>query len=269
MTIKTFMFFDLETTGLPAKDHVPKVIELTFLCVLRSDIEQADIYNLPPVSKLTYLFNPQTELSHEAAQLTGLSNEYLINQPVFEDKIKCIKAFLDAPKPVCLIAHNGNRFDFKIIKNEFANAKAVLPDGLYCVDSLKAFKKILKDNDFIQMEASNVCKRNFDSSDSTLGEDAWPDLNVTPENWREIDNMIESFTSLTTTPKCESDKNKQSTISLKLTNIYKTLLRKEPIVSHRAEADCMMLLECVISTKQYFLPWADRNYQLLSRIKPF
>ncbi|XP_026494466.2 three-prime repair exonuclease 1-like [Vanessa tameamea] len=268
MSIKTFIFLDLETTGLPTKDHVPKVTELTFLCVYRRDIEQADIYNLPPVSKLTYLFNPQTSLSPEAANITGLTNEFLINQPIFSDKIKCIIAFLDAPKPVCLVAHNGNRFDFKIIKNEFENAKAVLPRGLYCVDSIKAFKEILKDNVLIELETSNTFNQTFQSSDPILDEDAWPD-DVTPEVWEEIDSIIESFSKLKTMPNIKSDGNKLLIGNYKLTNIYKTILKKDPKESHRAEADCMMLLECVIKTKQYFLPWADKNYKLLSTIKPF
>ncbi|XP_046973759.1 three prime repair exonuclease 2-like [Vanessa cardui] len=269
MSIKTFMFFDLETTGLPARDHVPKVTELTFLCVCRKDIEKADIDNLPPVSKLTFLFNPQKEVSSEAASITGLNNEILINQPIFSEKIKCIVAFLDFPKPVCLVAHNGNRFDFKIIKNEFATAKAVLPRGLYCVDSLKAFKEILKDNVLNELEISNSFNQTFLNSDSSLDEDAWPDLNVTQEEWTEIDNIIDSFAKLKTTPNIRRDGNKMAIESYKLTDIYKTLMKKDPKESHRAEADCMMLLECVIKTKKYFLPWADKNYKLLSAIKPF
>ncbi|CAH2097952.1 unnamed protein product [Euphydryas editha] len=265
MTIKTFVFFDLETTGIPSKENPAKITELTFVCVSRRDIEKADLKKLPPVSKLSFLFNPQREIKPEVVKLTGLSNSFLSNQALFGDKIECINSFLDLPKPVCLVAHNGNRFDYKIIKSEYKNVNAELPKDLLCVDSLKAFKVILQDLSYSENSNNRAIS---DSNNIELDDSSWPDLDVTPDDWKEIDNLIESFSKLTSTPNIKSKQTKPK-MSYSLSNIYKMLLKKDPIVSHRAEADCMMLLECVIATKAHFLEWADNNSELLSSIKPY
>ncbi|XP_045455960.1 three-prime repair exonuclease 1-like [Melitaea cinxia] len=261
MNIETFVFFDLETTGLPSKENPAKITELSFLCVSRRDIERSDLKKLPPVSKLSLLFNPQKEIVPQVVRLTGLSKSILSNQPIFGDKIKCINSFLELPKPVCLVAHNGDRFDYKIIKSEYKNENTHLPVDLLCVDSLKAFKDIFENVNFHSESLNN--RAASDRSNTEVDDSLWPDLDVTPEDWKEIDDLIESFSTLT--PKAKIKKTKQK-MSYTLANIYKTLLKKEPIGSHRAEADCVMLLECIIATKAHFLKWADNNCKLLSSI---
>lgn len=260
MNIETFVFFDLETTGLPSKANPAKITELSFLCVSRRDIERSDLKKLPPVSKLSLLFNPQKEIVPQVVRLTGLSKSFLSNQPIFGDKIKCINSFLDLPKPVCLVAHNGDRFDYKIIKSEYKNENTHLPHDLLCVDSLKAFKDILEDVNSHSESSNN--RAVSDGINTEVDDSLWADLDVTPEDWREIDDLIESFSMLT--PK--KIKKTKPKMSYTLANIYKTLLKKEPIGCHRAEADCVMLLECVIGTKAHFLKWADNNCKLLSSI---
>lgn len=44
--------------------------------------------------------------------------------------------------PTCLVAHNGNRFDFIILKKELEALKAQLPDNTYCIDSLPLFQAL-------------------------------------------------------------------------------------------------------------------------------
>ena len=44
--------------------------------------------------------------------------------------------------PVCLVAHNGYRFDFPLLKSELQRLGKSLPHGLLCADSLDAFKAI-------------------------------------------------------------------------------------------------------------------------------
>ena len=44
--------------------------------------------------------------------------------------------------PVCLVAHNGNRFDFGLLQVELQTIRHTLPSGLMCVDSLQMFRHL-------------------------------------------------------------------------------------------------------------------------------
>lgn len=45
-------------------------------------------------------------------------------------------------KPICLVAHNGNRFDYPILRTEIHKTGESLPDDILCIDSLEAFKDL-------------------------------------------------------------------------------------------------------------------------------
>lgn len=46
--------------------------------------------------------------------------------------------------PICLISHNGNRFDYPILNYELKCLEKQFPDEILCVDSLPAFRTIFK-----------------------------------------------------------------------------------------------------------------------------
>ncbi|XP_053620709.1 three-prime repair exonuclease 1-like [Plodia interpunctella] len=265
MTIHTLVFFDLETTGLPKseRNHV-KITELCCIAVSRSDIIETKCGDVPANQKLSLLFDPGKEISAVATELTGLSRRYLKNCPLFADKIETILAFLnDLEEPICLVAHNGNSFDFKVLMTEFLNAGRRLPCNLLCVDSLVGFRKILKDN--------QINYRSFHSSfdDDIITDDDdedFPALNISNEDWSEIDKLSMSLSDMAV----KKDHSNCSTNSpLKLSTIYKRLLNKDITNAHRAEADCLMLLECVVTLKDQFLHWADASCKLMDIVKPF
>ncbi|XP_013138234.1 PREDICTED: three-prime repair exonuclease 1-like [Papilio polytes] len=285
MDISTFVFFDIETTGLPQEErNQTKIIELTFLAVSAKDIELTPVGEIPLVNKLSLFFNPERYISIGAANMTGLSETLLAKQPLFKERVQTLNSFLEELlKPVCLVAHNGNRFDFKILTAEYKDANAKFPQDLLCVDSITGFRELDKKNKTINnyreknkpLSVSSP-KRTYESI-ITDDEDEWPELNISYEEWREIDEMSLSMASMS----CEEDEitsggkgksNKGHTakekISYTLSNLYRRLLQKEPINTHRAEVDCILLLECVIATKSNFLPWANKNAKLLSSVKP-
>ena len=43
-------------------------------------------------------------------------------------------------KPVCIVAHNGDRFDFPLLNKELAYAGQTFMDDILCCDSLKFFR---------------------------------------------------------------------------------------------------------------------------------
>lgn len=293
--IESFVFFDIETTGLPWQErNQTKIIELSFVVAQRKDIENTLFDKVPPVSKLTFVLNPQRQIHPEVTKLTGLSNDLLQHAPVFGQKLKSIITFLeDLPKPVCLVAHNGNTFDFKIFLAECNDVRVLLPSDLLCVDSLVGFRRLLKGTN-INYEILQTNKTPIIDDLLTDDED-WPEINLSNEDWEEIDEISQSLSDIS----CEDFAEVQSTRNItqkslqkkkskaikkvfdkkrnvdqpkecyKLTALYKRLLNKEEVNAHRAEVDCLMLLQCVVALKKDFLPWADSACKNLTEIKPF
>lgn len=50
--------------------------------------------------------------------------------------------FSQHQSPICLVAHNGNGFDYPVLRSEIIKTHAVLHDML-CIDSLIAFQHLL------------------------------------------------------------------------------------------------------------------------------
>ncbi|CAB3232593.1 unnamed protein product [Arctia plantaginis] len=264
MKIASYVFFDIETTGLPYQErNQTKITELSFVAASRNDLKKASIGKKIYVSKLILLFNPQRRIHPDSSAITGLTNEMLKNAPIFGDKAGTIISFLsELPKPVCLIAHNGNTFDYKILLAEFRDINMSLPTDLLCADSLIGFRRLHKE------------KYPKVSSNSTF--DDWPDFSL--ENWikndfsfpSDVDPFVSPQRSVnTSSPKkrCVKKETVKVKLSFKLTDLYKRLLHKKVAIAHRAEDDCMMLLECVVAAKE-FLIWTDKHCKSIHDIKP-
>lgn len=120
LVCSSLVFFDLETTGIPAQHH-PRITELSFCSVERSQFITCPIGQLPRVTnRLNLCIYPSRRVELEATQKTLLDNWNLEHQGRFdEDVFNLLDSFLRRlKKPVCLIAHNGNNFDFPILKAE-------------------------------------------------------------------------------------------------------------------------------------------------------
>ena len=76
--------------------------------------------------------------------IVGLSNDNLYRHKDFDPELAMLLSRfitrLDAP--VCLVAHNGMRFDFGLLQVELQSVGQSLPDGVMCVDSLLLFQHI-------------------------------------------------------------------------------------------------------------------------------
>ncbi|KAI5641214.1 exonuclease domain-containing protein [Phthorimaea operculella] len=289
--IASLVFFDIETTGLPFQEkNQTKIIEFSFVATLRKHLEQTSYGLLPPVRRLTFVLNPQRPICAEVTKLTGLSMEDLKKAPTFEEKVKTIIAFLeDLPSPVCLVAHNGNSFDYKILLAEFNDASANLPENLFCVDSLMAFRRILSNSNKNHLNLVEPVPSLEDIMTDDEDEAEWPDLNISTEEWDAIDEI--SKLSISSDSDAEIIKEKKPKVTkkrseaikkvfhkdpnaskdkecYKLTAIYKRLMNKEEDNAHRAEVDCLMLLKCVVALKNEFLTWTDENCKPLTDIKP-
>lgn len=304
--IESFLFFDIETTGLPWQEkNQTKITELSLVAVLKKDLLLTQKGESPPLSKLTLVFNPMRPIDPVVVQMNGLSNDLLKHAPLFSQKLDTISSFLqELPKPICLVAHNGNKFDYKILLAECQDANFHLPNDLLCVDSLVGFKKIHAD------KVANACGDTLEKIVKvkpmsqpnvedliTDDEDEWPNLNVSTEEWEDIDKLCDSLSDISCEdidvkrtsnridhPKKKANRSKviqsvfkknikkapqnENKESFTLLALYRRLLNKEPRSHHRAEDDCLMLLECIVATKEDFVPWAEASCVKLTEIKP-
>ncbi|EZA49510.1 hypothetical protein DMN91_004423 [Ooceraea biroi] len=147
MAIETFIFFDLETTGLIEGKIMPRIMELALVAVTRKSIYSSN-RNSPPrvLHKLVIPVNPQKIVSSKVEYLTKLSNEDLqLLQPFNCDIYELIMRFLQRLiPPVCFAAHNGNGFDYPIFLWELACINKVLNNEILCIDTWKMFQDFFK-----------------------------------------------------------------------------------------------------------------------------
>ncbi|XP_030853094.1 uncharacterized protein LOC115929080 [Strongylocentrotus purpuratus] len=97
------------------------------------------------IDKLTLCVDPRKYTSPQSARITKLDKRNLDKNkklPFDEDVICMLNLFLSRQQaPVCMVAHNGLRFDFAILRSELSQlTTGDLPADLYCVDSLSGFR---------------------------------------------------------------------------------------------------------------------------------
>ncbi|KAL4844338.1 hypothetical protein H8958_010500 [Nasalis larvatus] len=117
---ETFVFLDLEATGLPSME--PEIAELSLFAVHRSSLENLERDEsgapvLPRVlDKLTLCMCPERPFTAKASEITGLSSEGLARcrKAGFDGAVvRMLQAFLSRQAgPICLVAHNGFDYDF-------------------------------------------------------------------------------------------------------------------------------------------------------------
>ena len=164
-TIKTLVYFDLEATGLKSSGR-PRISELSFVAVNAHEINivnkklsekvknitcHEDILQLETLlprvlNKLTICVYPMSTIMPEVSSITGLDNYNLTGQDKFQKSTgDLLNAFLSRlPFPVCLVAHNGNAYDFPLLKAELVKAGAEFGPNIFCVDSYVSIKEIFK-----------------------------------------------------------------------------------------------------------------------------
>ena len=163
-TIKTLVYFDLEATGLKSSGR-PRISELCFVAV---DAQEINIVNkklsekvrnitcpghilllktfLPFLNKLKICVYPISTIMPEVSSITGLDNYNLTGQDEFQRSTEdLLNAFISRlPSPVCLVAHNGNAYDFPLLRAELVKAGAEFGPNIFCVDSYVGIKEFFK-----------------------------------------------------------------------------------------------------------------------------
>lgn len=105
-----FFFADVETTGLSEKKE-----RMTEIAIIKTDSDFND------AEEFEMLINPEREISEKITELTGITEEMIENEPIYEDAMPTIKSFITenlGDKTPILIAHNAP-FDLKFINKGF------------------------------------------------------------------------------------------------------------------------------------------------------
>ena len=91
----------------------------------------------------------------------GLFNDHLESQKPFTPEMaKMVTSFLERlPPPVCLIAHNGNNFDYPLLHTEMKRVNESLPGSLLCADSLECFREMMSEQIAAEMERDATSMR--------------------------------------------------------------------------------------------------------------
>ena len=138
----TFIFLDLETTGLRKP---VEITELSMIAVERAHIINGSKTRMVPrlLDKLTTCVRPTKEIESQASMVTCISNEDLEKKKEFDIELgRTVRSFITRQQqPACLVAHNGDNFDFKILVSHLDAVEITLPKTIYATDSLKAFRK--------------------------------------------------------------------------------------------------------------------------------
>lgn len=101
---RPFIMLDLETTGLDVAND--RIIEIA-LIKLNPDGTQTEYYKR---------VNPTIPISKESAEITGISDEMVKNEPTFEVLADEIAAFIGNAD---LGGYNSNKFDIPVLAEEF------------------------------------------------------------------------------------------------------------------------------------------------------
>ncbi|KAF4519691.1 hypothetical protein B566_EDAN003941 [Ephemera danica] len=143
--INTLVFFDTETTGLPAQERGRTHITELSLCAVRTcDLRNVTNGELPrAINKITLCLNPNKMIDPGASKVSRLNNDLLEYYGKFDEIVfRIIENFLlHLPKPICLIAHNGDKFDYPILTKELENIKKSLPEDILCADSVIFYRQ--------------------------------------------------------------------------------------------------------------------------------
>ena len=121
----------------------------------RNNIRQS-LESLQPrvINKLSLCFYPMTTIMPGVTSLTGLDNYNLSGQSQFDgDTVNMINSFLTRlPPPVCLVAHNGDYYDYPLLMAEIVRTGAKLVEDILCVDSWVGIKQIFHDREAMKKD---------------------------------------------------------------------------------------------------------------------
>jgi three prime repair exonuclease-1 len=311
--IETLVYFDLEATGLRSSGK-PRICEISLLAVNTQDVlhlhkkimehfktgrKEATPVNLDHllprvINKLTLCVYPMNPILPLVSDITGLDNYNLSGQSKFTKNTgNLINSFLTClPSPVCLVAHNGNAYDFALLKSEMEKVGSHLNTGILCADSYIGIKEIfvttknVNQYDELSEEVNNT-KIEMDAAlelmkagvfETEMKEGICEGFIATKNNFivskeenekspSRTGNKVNSILlrkprKIQSNPRKLSYLNPRPPPSYSLVNLHQHLLGCVPDKSHGAEVDCLTLLRTTAVLGGDWIEWVKENCYL-------
>ena len=300
--VRTLVFLDLEATGLKSSGK-PRICEISLIAVNIEDmldmsdtmlyqlqcrrnertVVQADRLLPRILNKLTLCVYPMATIVPLVSDLTGLDNYNLSGQSQFNKNTgDLINSFLLClPSPVCLIAHNGNSYDFPLLRSEMEKANTKLSPEILCADSYIGIKEIISRR--LEIEACNVLIEAGMYDEEILEGISDEGIQKFNASVAEVDNnTTPKSRKQTKVPKanvkkhCHQKSNPSRKLifsnlgkptSFSLVNLHKHFLGFIPDQSHGAEADCITLLRTTAALGNDWIEWMKFNCYLIADCK--
>ncbi|CAF1037029.1 unnamed protein product [Adineta ricciae] len=286
---KTLVVIDLETTGF-IQDG-PKITELAMIAVNTEALERTKPEDeLPRVlHKFVKCFDPVKLLDSEVAKIAGFTSLMLMDYAPFNrETVIAIEAFLsDFQQPICLIAHNGDLYDFPILFHEIQTTLSNCGRSSIDNTQLNYQSTSIQIDDPSSLLTKDVSVQTISSKDdhnqmSFLSIPCADSLaffrhlsqleteNQTNSSENSTMTSTESSMSVDTSDKSSSyiptpdpERNKPS---LKLSKIYQRELPNgtSHLKHHQAEHDCLMLLAILKRHLSRWLQWIEVNHRPLN-----
>ena len=277
--IKTLVYFDIEATGLKSSGR-PRITEISFLAVKMDDTlnlsleimqllknghsegNLLQLESLQPriVNKLTLCIYPMATIVPHVSDITGLDNYMLNGQSKFEESTgNLLNSFLShLPSPVCLVAHNGDAYDFPLLIAEMEKVNTPLDPLILCVDSYIGIKDIYKKkvNASQADTIKNIQRIDSDGIGTKFSRQFLKNLTT----YQPCSGTFRSAKKMKFSPMCIPS-------SFSLVNLHNHLLGFPPSKSHGAEADCLTLLRTTAALGQDWLDWVEENSYIIKGSK--
>lgn len=148
-SVETFVFIDLETTGLDTDtDNIVEIFacavnvhDLGYFKITGSEVNVKEV--IPRlVDQINLMVLPICDIPAMAAEINGITREELTlrKKECFTiDTARILENFLlQLKEPLCLVAHNGFKFDYPMLLSHLQRTKTDHPiwGRIFCTDSL-------------------------------------------------------------------------------------------------------------------------------------
>ena len=277
--IKTLVYFDIEATGLKSSGR-PRIKEISLVAVnmgdtLRLSLEikkiltnpnlegkQVQLEKLQPriVNKLTLCVYPMATILPHVSDITGLDNYMLNDQSKFDKSTgNLLNSFLShLPSPVCLVAHNGDAYDFPLLKAEMEKVNTPLDPSILCADSYTGIKDIYKKK--ADGSQSTTCPNVQNIATDGIAANCRRPFLKSLTTYQPCSGTFRTTKIMKFSPLCIPS-------SFSLVNLHNHVLGFPPLNSHGAEADCLTLLRITAALGQDWLEWVEENNYSIKRYK--
>jgi len=171
---KFIVAYDTETTGLNVKKD--KIIEFSY----------SKLFNY---TGDTILINPLIDIPSKSTEIHGISNDMVIDKKIFGELIDNLEKdiiFKNEDNNIYLLAHNGNNFDEKILREEYRRINRNIPDNFKFIDSYAIVKKKIDKNSIDNYKLETLKKYYKIDIDDNLAHTAKADVEVLCELWEKL-----------------------------------------------------------------------------------